>query len=144
MTVMESRSDPRDSQDPQPPTCRAALESGATVVWLSGEHDLSTLTLLCDVLSRQFSANDDDLVVDLSEVTFMDCSTLGVLVRGAFWMSGQQRWLSLRSPSRCVRRLLDVCGLNNLLDTRSSASDQSPAAIPDGLKLRPEWIRRGW
>ena len=55
---------------------------GGAVVWLSGEHDLTTRRQLRDVLAFEFSVDDSDVIVDLSDVTFMDCSTVGVLIGG--------------------------------------------------------------
>jgi len=91
-------------------------------VWLSGEHDLATESQLCDVLACEFSAHDGDLIVDLSDVTFMDCSTIGVLVGGKRWMAEQNRWMSVRDPSPRARRLLDLCELDALLDARASGA----------------------
>jgi len=105
---------------------------GGAVVWLSGEHDLTTRRQLCDVLAFEFSVDDSDVIVDLSDVTFMDCSTVGVLIGGKEWMAAQQRWMSVRAPSRCARRLLDLSGLNRLLDTRPSAMIPSLTPLPAG------------
>lgn len=93
---------------------------GSAVVWLSGEQDLATKNQLCEVLALEFSAHDSDVIVDLSDVTFLDCSAVGVLVRANRWITEQSRWMSVRAPSPCARRLLDLCGLNALLDTRPS------------------------
>jgi anti-anti-sigma factor len=50
-------------------------------VELHGEHDLSTCALLSTALADATRLDDDaDVVVDLSDVAFMDASTIGVLV----------------------------------------------------------------
>jgi hypothetical protein len=42
-----------------------------TVMWLSGEHDLSTVDPLSEMLARAFALDDADVVLDLSGVQFM-------------------------------------------------------------------------
>jgi anti-anti-sigma factor len=81
------------------------------VVWLYGEEDIATVAVLADTLARVVSADAADVIVDLSGVTFLSTATIEELirVRNILWL--QNRNLTLRSPSRCARRLLDVCGL---------------------------------
>lgn len=115
---------------------------GGAVVWLSGEHDLTTRRQLCEVLAFEFSVDHSDVIVDLSDVTFMDCSTVGVLIGGKEWMAAQQRWMSVRAPSRCALRLLDLSGLNRLLDTRPSAMIPSLIPFPAGPQSHAGRARR--
>ncbi len=87
-----------------------------TVVRLDGEHDVATVFVLADTLARAISVDDADLIVDLSGVTFISAATIGVLICGRNILRRQSRSLTLRSPSRCARRVLDVCGLAGLVD----------------------------
>jgi anti-anti-sigma factor len=89
-----------------------------TVVWLRGEHDVSTVAALSETMARAIAGDDADLVVDLSEVQFMDAATVGVIVRARELLGLRSRSLALRSPSRCARRILDLCGDADLLDSR--------------------------
>lgn len=93
-------------------------DQGRTIVWLDGEHDIATGTVVADSLARATSADGADLIVDLSGVTFFGAATLGVLIRGRNILRGESRNLTLRSPSRCARRVLDVCGLAGLVEPR--------------------------
>ena len=88
-----------------------ARDSEHAVVWLDGEEDIATVSILADRLARVVCADDADVIVDLSGVTFLSTATIDELirVRNILWL--QNRNLTLRSPSRCARRLLDVCGL---------------------------------
>lgn len=81
------------------------------VVWLDGEEDIATVAILADTLARAVSAHDADLIVDLSGVTFLSTATIDELIRVRNILLCQNRTLTLRSPSRCARRVLDVCGL---------------------------------
>ncbi len=100
------------------------------VVWLLGEHDLTTVAALSDTLARAIAVDDADLVVDLSEVQLMSAATVGVLVRTREFLTARSRDLVLRSPTGLSRLVLDACGLGDLLRPRSSAGTRvtGPAA----------------
>ena len=87
-----------------------------TVVWLDGEQDVATASVLTDTLMTAIAAEDADLIVDLSGVTFIGAATLGVLMSGRNMLRQQSRLMTLRSPSRCARRLLQVSGLTHLIE----------------------------
>ena len=73
-----------------------------TVVWLRGEHDVSTVAALSQTMARAIALDDGDLVVDLSGVDFMDAATVGVIVRARDFLELQSRSLTLRAPSTCA------------------------------------------
>ena len=88
-----------------------APDGEQAVVWLDGEEDIATVALLAERLARVVSADDRDLIVDLSGVTFLSTATIYELMRVRSILLQQNRNLSLRSPSRLARRVLDLCGL---------------------------------
>lgn len=88
-----------------------AHESDATVIWLSGEQDWSTFPALHTLLMAEADARDIDIVVDLSQVTFMDGSTVGGLLRCKHLLQTRGQWLTLRSPTQATRRILEICDL---------------------------------
>jgi anti-anti-sigma factor len=96
-----------------------------TVVWLRGEQDVSTVDALSETLAGAMAIDDCDLVVDLSKVEFMGAATIGVLIRARELLQSRSRSLVLRSPSRCARRILDLCGQGDLLAPRRA--DDTPA-----------------
>jgi anti-anti-sigma factor len=91
-----------------------------TVLWLDGDHDIATVFALADALEKATAADHADVIVDLSGVTFIGAATVGVLLRGLDNLRRQSRRLTLRSPSRCARRVIDVFGLNGLVEAGSS------------------------
>jgi anti-anti-sigma factor len=101
-----------------------------TVVWLRGEHDVSTVAALSETLARAIALDDADVVVDLSEVQFMGAATVAVIIRAREFLRLRSRSLVLRSPSECARRILDVCGHSDLLDPR--VADATPLTGPAG------------
>jgi anti-anti-sigma factor len=88
---------------------------GDIVIWLRGEHDISTDDALSLTLARAVALDDSGLVLDLSDVEFMSASTLGVIVRTREFLRARSRSLTVRAPSPCARRIIEVCGLGDLL-----------------------------
>jgi len=87
-----------------------------TVVQVRGEHDIATRAHLSATIARAAQLDDADILVDLSDVTFMDASTIGALVVARNSLRARARSLSVRAPSPRARRLLDLCGLAGLID----------------------------
>jgi anti-anti-sigma factor len=90
----------------------------SAVVWLRGEHDISTVAALTGTLARVIAIDDADLVVDLSEVRFMGAAPVEVLVRAREFLRVRSRLLTLRSPSAWLSRVLERHGLADLVDPR--------------------------
>jgi anti-anti-sigma factor len=105
----------------RPPVAAMERDGDRTVVLLAGELDIATVEVLTQILAKAIAIDDGDLVVDLSQVTFIDASTLAVLVRGRDFMRLQSREFQVRAPSVFVRRVLEVCGLADLIDGRVPA-----------------------
>ena len=90
-----------------------------TVASLSGELDISTLGDLCETLAAVIAFGDADLILDLSDVDFLDASAAGVLFRAEEFLAARSRCLVLRSAPACALRLLDLCGRSDLVELDS-------------------------
>ena len=109
---------------------RGGPEAGPIVVWLWGEHDASTDRALCLTLAHAIALDSAALVLDLSEVNFMAVSTLGVIVRARDFLRQRSQSLMVRSPPAYVRRVIDACGLNDLLGpSPETAGDENGKAL---------------
>jgi anti-sigma B factor antagonist len=86
-----------------------------TVVWVGGEHDVSTKVALAAVLARAAELDTGDVLVDLSGVTFMDASIVGTLVGARNRLASLARSLDIRAPSRAAQHVLEVCGVTHLV-----------------------------
>lgn len=103
---------------------------GARVVVMRGEHDLTTTVVLAQMFRTAIAVDNADLVVDASEVTFLDASTLGVLIGAQNFLRERSRSLLVRSPSVCVRRIFDMCDLGSLIEgTESHTVANEPVAL---------------
>ena len=77
---------------------------------LRGEIDLTTRETFEQALEHVMDT-DNDLTIDLSELSFIDGAGLRTLARTADLLNQQGRLLRLDQPSRHVRRLLTLVGL---------------------------------
>jgi anti-sigma B factor antagonist len=83
----------------------------ATLFRVRGEVDVSTASIFRDDLARAVDRGDPRVVVDLSGVTFMDSSGLGVLVGALRRMRDDGRTLRVIGLNPTTRRLFDATGL---------------------------------
>ncbi len=97
------------------PAPGAGFEAGPIVVWLTGEHDISTDGALCQTLARAIALGATALVIDMSELGFMGASTLGTIVRAREYLRGRSGPVMVRSAPPFIRRTIDIRGLNDLL-----------------------------
>jgi anti-anti-sigma factor len=102
----------------RPPAAFSGCDTDHSVVCVRGAHDASTVVALCMTMARAIAFDDTDLVIDLSEVTFMNAATVEVMVRAEAFLRDRSRSLTLRSPSTHAWRVLGVAGLTELVDPR--------------------------
>ena len=131
--------EPCPVSDPRRDPAVTSVSADRTVVWLRGELDVSTGAEISERLARAIALDDGNLIVDLSDVQFMDAATVGVIIRAGEFLRLRSRSLALRSPSASALRILDLCGLVgslglgpiDLMPTdRTADSLGSPVAIP--------------
>jgi anti-anti-sigma factor len=107
------------------PASTAWGEDVRIVVWLSGEQDISTAADLTERLDAAAALGNGNLIVDVSQVEFIDAATVRVIVHCVARLRLQSRWLRLRHPQPFVQRVLGICGLADLVDP-------GPTATPTG------------
>lgn len=90
-------------------------DAGHTVIWVRGEHDIATKASLIVAITRAARLDDVDVLVDLSEVTFMDVSTIAALVGCRNRLRSRSQGLAVRAPSLSARRVLELCDLTDLV-----------------------------
>jgi anti-anti-sigma factor len=81
------------------------------VVQLRGDLDRSSVPALAAALASAAALKTPNVVVDLSEVHFINAATVRVITAARDFMSGEGRTFELRSPSRGAQRILDLCGV---------------------------------
>ena len=76
-----------------------------------GEIDASSAPQLADALDQLLESGADALIVDATDVTFLDSSGLRVLVRASKTVEAQGGTVVLDGMSPAVQRILEVTGL---------------------------------
>ncbi len=90
------------------------------VLALGGELDLAGVPVLVRQLRELEQVGFDRLVVDLRELSFMDCSGLGILVAADLRARHAHRQLVLACGDGPVRRLLELTGMDRHLGLSAS------------------------
>jgi anti-anti-sigma factor len=108
----------------QPPfDVRSSFTAGVLLVEVSGEVDMSTSPRLAEVIGTASDATER-VVVDLSDVTFLDSSGLNALVRGQRQLTARGIALRLVSPaSQVVRRVFEIAHLTESLRVVESVDE---------------------
>ena len=105
-----------DEEAPAPVRIDVSCPDALTVVvTLAGEADLCAASGRRPALFDAVTADRPHVVVDLDQLTFMDASTLGVLVAARRRASAAGKLLTVRCGPRQAR-LLTTTGLTCLLD----------------------------
>ena len=108
----------------------AQWDVNGAVVWLRGEHDTSTRAALDTAISQAIAHDGAGLILDLSELCFIDAATIGTIVQTCERLRHQSRSLELRSPSPWVISILDLCGLSRLVDSNAIEVGNEPSRAP--------------
>jgi anti-sigma B factor antagonist len=106
---------------------------GATVLAVRGEADLHSAPRLRDAIATAIDDGAQELVLDLSETTFVDSMTLGVLLGTMKRLRARGGYLRLVVPKAEIRRIFEITQLDRVLslyDTREEAV--GAAAASDG------------
>jgi anti-sigma B factor antagonist len=80
---------------------------------VSGELDLATNERVVEAIKRAEASDAKTIVLDLTEVSFIDSSGIRALVQGALESRENGQRLRLVPVQGQVRRVLEMCGLLN-------------------------------
>jgi anti-sigma B factor antagonist len=96
-------------------TEETAADGSATIA-VSGELDLSTASQMRDHLYALLAAGTTHLTIDVTGLTFIDSTGLGVIVAVLKRAREAGGNLVLKGPSRSARKVLDISGLSRIID----------------------------
>ena len=123
------------------------------VLEVRGEVDTLSAPELRALLTAVVDSGHTSVVVDLSSVSFLDAAGLGVFAQGASRLRAGSGTLTLRSPSRQVRRLLSLTRLDEVVRLEVGAktpsrlgpeerTDSSDVPANTGTYVAPGRLRR--
>lgn len=108
-------------------TIESTEQGDALVVALAGEFDLASAQLVDEELARA-QESYPVVILDLSQVTFMDSTGLHIVLRVDERMTEAGSTLRVVPGGPQVQRLFQLTGANERLQT---VADPSPAAASD-------------
>jgi anti-sigma B factor antagonist len=104
------------------------LDGNAYVIALAGEVDLYTAPEFKQQLLEVIGQGAKEVVVDFSDTTFIDSTTLGVLVGGVKRLRTNEGQLSLVCSDRNITKIFEITGLDRVF-TIYASRDEALAGI---------------
>lgn len=96
------------------------LADGQALIALTGEVDIYTAPRFKETMLDLLDAGVTSLVVDLSGVTFIDSTALGVLIGGLRRVHDAGGAMVLVVATPAVERILSITGLDRVFTIRSA------------------------
>jgi anti-sigma B factor antagonist len=110
------------------PVAGVENRDGAIVVALAGELDLYNAHTVREALLDEAGRKPERLVIDLSKVTFIDSTGLGVLIEARTRLQNRGAFL-LASPGLETRRALEISGLDRHFAVHETLDDALAASL---------------
>jgi anti-sigma B factor antagonist len=86
------------------------------VVTGTGEFDLQVAPELRSLLARLIDLGTTAFAIDLTSVTFIDSTVLGVLAGAQKQLRPHGGWLALICRDGCVRRTIEIAGMDRAFE----------------------------
>ncbi|MDG5787936.1 STAS domain-containing protein [Evansella sp. AB-P1] len=87
-----------------------------TVVFLDGEVDVYTASILKEKLNPLAEGTNQSIVVDLAKVNYIDSTGLGVFIGVLKAVDKKGSNLKISGANPRVKRLFEITGLNEVMD----------------------------
>ncbi|MGP3963260.1 STAS domain-containing protein [Nonomuraea sp. 3N208] len=100
---------------------------GTSLIAVGGEADLTTSGQLADYINR-IRRPGDHMVFDLTELSFLDCSGLRVLISSARQAAAEDAGVRLAGARGAPARLLEIVRIHALLPVYNTV-EQALAAV---------------
>jgi len=99
------------------------ISDDTSVIALSGEVDLYTAPEFKERMVELIESGKKQIVVDLSKATFIDSTTLGVLVGGVKRLRPDGGRLSLVCNDRNITKIFEITGLDKVFPIYGSRDE---------------------
>ena len=100
-----------------------AIDDATHVIELGGEVDLYTAPEFKERMVQLIEGGKKQIVVDLSKATFIDSTTLGVLVGGVKRLRPTGGSLSLVCTDQNITKIFEITGLDRVFPIHESRDD---------------------
>ncbi|WP_328864495.1 STAS domain-containing protein [Streptomyces sp. NBC_00304] len=102
-------------------------DRGALVLAVTGDLDIDNVAPLGAALESAAASGEGPVVVDLSDVSFADSTTVNVLLQGQTLLGPRLR---LAEPSPFMERLIGVLGLDSALPVFPTVAEAIGPPLP--------------
>jgi anti-sigma B factor antagonist len=109
-----------------------AIDDTTHVIELGGEVDLYTAPEFKERMVQVIEEGKKHVVVDLSKATFIDSTTLGVLVGGVKRLRPAGGALTLVCTDPNICKIFEITGLDRVFSIHESRDDALATATSDG------------
>ena len=109
-----------------------AVDDSTHVIELGGEVDLYTAPEFKERMVELIEAGKNHIVVDLSEATFIDSTTLGVLVGGVKRLRPSGGSLALVCTDENITKIFEITGLDRVFPIHGSREEALGAVKAQG------------
>lgn len=110
------------------------IDADTHVIELGGEVDLYTAPEFKERLVQVIEDGKKQLVVDLSKATFIDSTTLGVLVGGVKRLRPTGGSLSLVCTDQNITKIFEITGLDRVFPIHASREEALGAVKTQGAE----------
>ena len=108
------------------------LSSETYVISLSGEVDLYTAPEFKQQLLEVIGQGGKEVIVDFTDTTFIDSTTLGVLVGGVKRLRSNDGQLALVCSDRNITKIFEITGLDRVFTIYPSRNEAIAALSSSG------------
>jgi anti-sigma B factor antagonist len=99
------------------------IEAGVITVSILGDIDMGSSTKVRDHLVPLFKSNQKVVLVDLSEVNYIDSSGIATLVEGLQWSHSSKNIFRLMGLTSSVRDVFDIARLSTVFEIFESQEE---------------------
>src|SRR5918999_4040506 len=101
--------------------------SGLPVLCVSGEIDIYTAPLFKQAVVNLVSEGNKDVIIDLTNVSFMDSSGFGTLLGATKRLRPLGGGFHLAAPNNTIQRMLRLTRLDTIMQIYSTAEEAARA-----------------
>ena len=117
---------------------RFEREDKTVVAVVTGEVDMSNAASVRLQIAESVTPDDDALVVDLSDLSFIDSAGLHTLIElGTVLDERRQQLLLCLPPGSTIRRAIEIIGLPRAISIHSDRGEAMEAARTSAMESRP-------
>jgi anti-sigma B factor antagonist len=117
---------------------RFEREDETVVAILTGEVDMSNAASVQQRIAESVTPDDDAVIVDLSELAFMDSAGLHAVIELSTVLGERRQQLLLCVPHESpIERAIEIIGLPHAVSVHSERGEAMEAARTSAMESRP-------